>query len=514
MTRFDRRSLLQSSTAGALGLAFLNAPVLTRAAIAQDAAGEELVIANETEPSDLYPWLKGFGHALVARQIYETLAEPRLSLDAEGHVVIDYMPKLAESWERVDDLTWRFTLRQGVTFHNGEAFDANALKASYDIMGNDEVAAAAGGFNILRGTSSLTVVDDFTVDITTPAPNTEVVGYVLRLGLVALPPQKLADEGIESFAESPVGTGPYLFQSWERGQQVTLARNEEYWDAAFADTWGTVRYIARPEAAVRAQTVASGEADFAFNIGAEQAGTLENSVVGAGFQSTGIRINNQIEPTSNVDLRKALNHAIDRQGIVDAIFLGQAQPIAFFGFQPVELEPYAFDLELATQLVADAGLAGTELELVYGEGRIPEEDQLAELYKASFEAIGPAINLRKVEKAQYDELGGLPFNEQPALYMETTSSGNYAEIAGGLTDKYGSEGSGTFSDPAFDTRFAELSSLEGEERLIALQSIAEDLHELAPRAWVAAVQQVHGISDRITPDLPLNAYPLIGDIIG
>jgi peptide/nickel transport system substrate-binding protein len=501
------------SAAGALAMPFMGAPMLVRGAAAAQGA-DELIIANEAEPGDLYPWFKGFGHGLVVRQVYETLVEPRMSLDDNGVVAIDYLPKLAESWERTDDLTWRFALRQGVTFHNGEAFDAHALKASYDIMSNDEATAAAGASNILRVTSGLTVVDDFTVDITTPAPDTEIVGYSLRMGLVALPAGKLQDEGIESFADNPVGTGPYMFESWSRGQEIVLTRNADYWDTDFPETFETVTIVARPEASVRAQTVASGEADFAFNIGAEQASALPNSVVGAGFQSTGIRINNQIEPTNNLDLRLALNHAIDRQGIADAIFLGQAKPIAFFSFQPVELEPYAFDLEKATQLINDAGLAGTELELVYGEGRIPEEDQLAELYKASFEAIGLVINLRKVEKAQYDEIGGGPFEEQPALYMETTSSGNYAEIAGGLKDKYGSEGSGTFSDPEFDARFAELSALDGDARNEALQSIAEDLHALAPRAWVAAVQQVHGISDKITPNLPLNAYVLIKDIIG
>jgi ABC-type transport system substrate-binding protein len=212
-------------------------------------------------------------------------------------------------------------------------------------------------------------------------------------------------------------------------------------------------------------------------------------------------------------VRLAINYAIDRQGICDAIFLGQAKPTAFFGFQPVLVDPYPYDPEMARSLIEEAGAGGQEIELVYGEGRIPEEDQLAELYKVYLEDIGLSIKLTKVEPVQYNELGGLPFAEQPPLYMETTSSGNYGEIAGGLADKYGSEGTGTFSDPAFDARFAELQALSGEARIAEIQSIAEDLHALAPRAWVAVVQQVHGISANVSPNLPLNVFIYITDMV-
>lgn len=418
---------------------------------------------------------------------------------------------LAESWERPDQLTWRFTLRPGVTFHNGEPFTAEAVKASWDVLSDAELAASLGKFSILSQTSGCRVIDDATVEITTAEPNSELPNYILRIGLVILPPRMLADEGLEAFSENPIGTGPYRFVSWTKGQRIELAGFADYW----GDTdprFDTVTIIPRPEAAVRAQSISSGEADFAYNIGAEQASALPASVTGGGFQSSSIRLNNAIAPTNDLNVRLAINHAIDRQAIVDSIFLGQATPAAFFGFQPVSVEPYPYDPEKARQLIVDAGIEGTALELVYGEGRIPEEDQLAELYKAFLEDVGLLVKLTKVEPVQYNELGGLPFGEQPPLYMETTSSGNYGEIAGGLQDKYGTEGSGTFSDPAFDARFAALSSMEEEARILELQSIAEDLHALAPRAWVAAIQQVHGMSDKVSPDLPLNLFLFLEDL--
>lgn len=478
------------------------------------AQGEgSFVYADAAEPVDLSPWMRSVGSFSV-RSIYETLAETRMTLNDDDTVTIDMVPVLAESWERIDEYTTRFTLRQGVTFTNGEVFNAESAKASFDVLSDADLAAEFSANALLAIMGGCEVVDEYTIDISSRNPDYEYLGYFLRLGLVMLPAQKLADEGIASFAEDPVGTGPFKLQRWERGSELVLERNTDYWNAEFPGNYDTLTYIYRPEAAVRAQTIASGEADFAFNIGAEQAFTLENPVIGGGFQSTSIRINNFIEPTNNLDLRLAINHAIDREAICDAIFQGTARPIAFFAFQPVQVEPFAYDPEMATQLISDAGLTGTELELVYGEGRVPEEDQLAELYKAYLEAVGLVINLRKVEPGQYNEIGGQEFEAQPPLYLETTSSGNYGEIVGGLQDKYGSNGSGAFGTEEFDARFAALAVLEGEERLAELQSIAEDLHAVAPRAWIAGIQQVHGVSDRINPTVPLNSWILIQDLMG
>lgn len=483
-------------------------PSAVAASVQEDA---DFVVANEMEPLDLLPWFGGYGQGLVTRQLYETLAEPRMTLTPEGTVEIVLVPVLAERWERPEPTRWRFFLRPGVAFHNGEAWNAAAAKASFDALSDADLIAKLGKSNLLRDVTACEVVDETTVDFVTAAPNSEFVNISIRIGFVALPPAALAEGGIEAFAEAPIGTGPYRFERWDKGEQIRLTRFAEYWDAA-GPTMPAVRYLARPEAAVRAQTVLAGEADFAYNVGAEQAGALPRSVTGSGFQSTSLRLNNAIAPTNDRNVRLAINHALDRQAIVDAVFGGQATVAAFFGFQPVELDPYPYDPERATALIEEAGIAGTELELVYGEGRIPEEDQLAEIYKAQLDAIGLVVKLTKVEPRQYNELGGRPFPEQPPLYMETTSSGNFGEIAGGLLDKYGCEGTGTYCNAEMDARFNALAAAEGEERLTELQAIAEALHAEAPRAWVAAVQQVHGLSERVETDLPLNAYVRFHDL--
>jgi peptide/nickel transport system substrate-binding protein len=273
-----------------------------------------------------------------------------------------------------------------------------------------------------------------------------------------------------------------------------------------------VRFIIRPDASVRAQTVAAGEANLAYNIGTELANQLGKSVQGGGFQSSGIRLNNSIEPTKNLNLRMAMNLAIDRKGIIDSIFDGKATPLAFFGFQPIHLDPFPYDPEQATKLIKDGGWNGSELEFVYGENRIPEEPELAEVYKASWEAVGLKIKLNRKEPNQYNDTAALPFEQQPPIVMETTSSGNSGEIAGGLRDKYGCDGTGTFCDPAYDQKYNDLAALTGDKRVAMIQSIAEELKAKAPRVWVAGVVQVHGITSNVETKLPTNTYVFMDDI--
>lgn len=472
----------------------------------------EMVIANELEPADLGPYPAGYPTWLVTAQIYETLAQPRLIIGASGAVEVSFAPRLATAWQRIEPARWRFTLRPGVTFHNGEPFDAAAAKFSFDVLGDVQKAASlkktAYAASIVARAD---VVDAQTIDVVTRAPNAETLS-VLHIGFSALPPKLVQDKGIEALLENPVGTGPYAFTSWTRGQNIRLEKFAKHWRTDGANM-PALRYVVRREAAVRAQMVKAGEAHFAYNIGSEQAQGIKNSIAAGGFQSSSIRLNNAHPITGDVRVRKAINLAIDRPTIVRSIFRGAAVPLAFFGYQPVKLDPFPFRPDEARRLIDAAGVRGQALDFVYGEGRIPEEDQLAEVYRAELEAVGLKVNLKKVEPKQYNDIGGRPFPEQPPLYMETTSSGNYGEITSGLQDKYGCTGSGTFCKPEFDAEFKELMTLDGEVRIAKLQSIAERLHnDETPRAWVVAVQQVQGFADNVRSTLPANAYILFDDL--
>ena len=504
-----------TATARASAAASTPAPTATpQAAAPQAAFPDELVIANEIEAPDLLPWLSGFGQMLVTRQVYETLVEPRLTLAADGSPQWEVVGALAESWEQQPDgLDWVFQLRPGVSFHNGEPWTAEAATASYELLASDEVTTELRKFQFLNSAiTGMEATDELTVRASTPRPNPEFITLNVRLAFVGMPPSAIAGEGYLDFAEAPLGTGPYRFANWSRGQDIELERFGGYWGEL--PNMPAVRYIARPEASVRALTVETGEAHFAFNVGIENARSLDAYTVGGGFQSTSIRLNNAKPPTNDIRVRQALNYAVDRTTIIDGILGGAAVPLAFFAFQPVTLDPFPYDPARARALLDAAGATGEELELVYGEFRIPEEELLAQAYKGYFDAVGLNVTLNRIERAVYRDASSAAFEDQPQLLIETTSSGNYFDVEGAFADKYGCEGSGTFCDLDVEALWSNLGVLSGQERIDQIQIAAQTLHEqYTPRVWVAGVQQVHGHAPFVdTSRLPLNVYIQLQDL--
>lgn len=476
---------------------------------------EEFIFAMEREPSDLMPFFGGFDQAVALRGVNETLVRVRMSDDDKNGVAdVAYEGVLAESWETPDELTWTFKLRPGVSFHDGEPWNAEAAAANFDTFLDAEAVQALGKYSLsARYFERVDAIDETTLQMTARSPivEQEFFGLAFYLTFSAFSPKAFAEMGIEGMSQSPVGTGPYLFDEWRTGQDITLVKNPGYWGTA--TNIERYRFIWRPEASVRAQTVRTCEAHFAWNIGPEQASALENSVVGGGFQSNTLRLHNQKAPTDDIRVRRAINYALDKDGINAAIFGNTATPIGFFAYQPVEVPVWPYDPEQARALLEQAGAIGQEVELIYGEGRVPEEDQLAEIYKAQIDAVGLNVKLTKVERLQYSEIDQGPIEQKPALFMETTSSGNYGEVAGSLLDKYGCDGSGTFCDPAWDEEFLQLNTLRGEERNNTIQDIATRLQEdETPRAWIMGINQVHGLAPNVATSFGINVYVHPGDI--
>ncbi|MGE0601882.1 MAG: ABC transporter substrate-binding protein [Dehalococcoidia bacterium] len=298
----------------------------------------ELVVANEAEPDDLLPYFSGFGAGLVMRSMYETLVEVRMALKPDGSADITYVPMLAESYKQTSPTTFEFKLRQGVKFHDGEPWNAEAAKTAADIFLDVPGTQALKKSPILVSVAKAArIVDEMTIEFTSNAPTSEnEFLFGVRLGYSAVSPKALRENGgMAGMIEKPVGTGPFKFKSWSRGQEIKLEKNPDYWNKDVTNI-PALKFITRKEASVRAQTVKSGEANFAYNIGAEQGDSLEYKVVGGGFQSSGIRLNNSIAPTNDIRVRQAINLAIDRDSINKSIFKGTAQPIGFFAFQPVK----------------------------------------------------------------------------------------------------------------------------------------------------------------------------------
>jgi len=282
--------------------------------------------------------------------------------DFEGDIV----PGLALSWTIVDTATLEFELRQDVSFHNGEPFNAESVKFSVERMLAEEEAPNQGKFTSI---DSVEIVDDYTVRFHLNRPDGTLFDS-LTSRLAMLPPQYFEEVGAEGFAQAPVGTGPFSFVEWVPDDHVTLVANEDYWEGSYKGQpqVDTVIFRPIPEAATRVAELEAGGVDIIQDVLPDQMDELEAAgltvVPDEAFQLQYVFFITDDEslPTHDVRVRQALNYAVDVDAIIENLLAGLGSHIAspigpgYLGYNP-DVEPYPYDPDMAKELLADAGYA-------------------------------------------------------------------------------------------------------------------------------------------------------------
>lgn len=317
------------------------------------APGELRVCDDIAEPISLNP-LKEFSekHFTITQHIFDSLVR----FDPEGRLA----PGLAESWRWVDDLTLELKLRRGVKFHDGEAFDAESVR--YSLARFTDPAGGFPGAGFLSSIAGVEAPDPATVRIKTRYPD----GVLLhRLAGFApmVPKGHIAKAGEERFGKAPVGTGAFRFERWEPGRRIVLRANKDYWDKG-RPRFDTLSFIFLPVER-QVEGLLRGDVD----IVTELPGTATLKVMRSGaarivkkesFYTVGGSINSSTGPLVDVRVRRALNHAIDREALIRYDLLGNGKPLATLsmpgevGHDP-GLRPYAYDPAKAKRLLREAG---------------------------------------------------------------------------------------------------------------------------------------------------------------
>ncbi len=375
------------------GLMAAASPLAVSAALAQS-----ITVAIGSEPSTLDPQLRDDGgERAVNDNIYETL----MVRSPTGELG----PGLAaEAPTQIDETTWEFKLREGVTFHNGEPFDADAVVASVErIIDPANNSEQMGYFGTVAGAEA---VDATTVRILTSGPDPILPSRMYWMKMV--PPVHAAEGDL---AAEPVGTGPYRFVEWDRGNSITLAANADYWDGAPEIEEVTYRFVGEP--GTRLSGLMAGELDVITNLLPEFTTTVPKFAAVEGLETSVFVLGVDNEVTSDPKVREALNLAIDRQALADGLFLGYAtvakghhiNPRAF-GFNDA-IEPYAYDPERAKALIEEAGATGKTLEVVGTAGRWLKDREQVEAVAAYWAEIGLVPDIQVQEFSQYlDSLMG------------------------------------------------------------------------------------------------------------
>lgn len=369
--------------------------LLSAAAVPLGAAAQDLSIALPTSVNTLDP----HNTATVGTDL-SVISHLYTPLVIRGPD-LELQPALATAWEAVDDLTWRFELRPGVSFVNGEPLDAEAVRWNIDrVLDPDFNARIRSWFQPIE---SVTVVDDTTIEIVTSEPYPALADQMSSFFL--LPPEWTEAHNPAAEASS---SGPYELVEFISGDRIVLEANEDYWGEAPA--FQTVEFRMMPEDSSRIAALLAGEVDFIEYFAPSEierineSGRAEASAV-SGIRFMLVKFNNLRPPfQGNPDLRMAINYAIDRQAIIDSLFNGlgdiancQALSPAYFGYNP-DLEPTPYDPERARELLASAGYPdGLELELEIPIGRYVQAEEIGQVVAAMLAEVGVQVNIVEME---------------------------------------------------------------------------------------------------------------------
>ncbi len=382
--------------------------VLAAALVSAAAFGQTLVVAQGTDPVTLDPHNSTDSPtATVLSHIYETLFD----LTADGEIV----PHLATSATMsADGRSWTITLRDDVTFHNGAPLTAEVVKFSVERF-IDPTNAYTFAF-LLNTIQEVEVVDDHTVVFHLNSTFAPFLAHLTHTSTAIVHPDVVSHDRSAFVEDNAVGTGPFRYASWQRGERIDLERYDGYW----GDQPGVsgVAFLNVPEDTTRMAMVETGQAHVAVRVPPQDVARIDanpNVTVHnvSGLRTIYIFFNHLMEPFTDARVRQAINYAVDKEEIVEFVMGGAARvsdaPVApgIFGYTPVG--PYDYDPERARQLLAEAGFPnGLTIELWSPTARYPQDIQVAQAIQGQLAEVGITAEITSIEWAAYLEATSQP----------------------------------------------------------------------------------------------------------
>ncbi len=375
------------------------ATVLVVSAGSAVAAQKDITVGLQLEPPHLDPTSAAAG--AIDQVLYANVFEGLTRFASDGSIV----PGLAKRWDISDNgLSYTFHLQSGVKFHDGTDMDAEDVKFSLDRARGEKSANAQKA--LFAGISSVDVIGPQTVKVTLTQPNG---GFLFNMawGDAVI----VAPESIETIKTKPVGTGPFVFSSWVKGDRVELVRNPSYWGTEVKLEKATFKFISDPTAAFAAVMAEDVDAFISFpapeNLPQFEADPRFTVMVGSTEGETILSTNNKQAPFDKLKVRQALAHAIDRKAIIDGAMFGYGTPIGthFAPHNPAYLDLTAgssYDPEKAKRLLAEAGFPDGFTTTL----KLPPPSYArrgGEIIAAQLRAVGIKTEISNLEWAQWLE---------------------------------------------------------------------------------------------------------------
>jgi peptide/nickel transport system substrate-binding protein len=426
-----------------------------------------------------------------------------LSRNREGSVI----ESLATEYERVEDGRVRFTLREGVTFHNGDDLTPEDVAYSINRIVDPEVGFESPQNDQLSGVTGAEVGDGNTVEVTSEGFNPVVFSAFATYGDVV---QRSWIENNESnyINQNMNGTGPFQLVEYNQDESVVMERYDDYWRDP-ADV-SELTFLAAAESSTRVNQLLNGETDVVVNVPPQDAGRVrqnDNSRLAA-EPSTRLlfcAMRNDVEPFQNQQFRQAMNYAVNLQGIIENVLQGFGDPTGqptlegFVGYDS-DVDPYPHDPGQAESLVEESGFAGAEITLDGPAGRYLKD---VEIGQAVANQINQLSNVScSYNQREFSSLAGEVttgnIEDKPHFYLlgwgEATFEGALT-IDALLT----SDGALTsFKDEEVDQLHSQAQSQSDEDqREQTLQELNALVHDKAPWVFLNRQYSVYGVSERV-----------------
>ena len=492
------RRVLTGTTALALGLAVLTAcggdDTSSSGGAAVDDAHVTLASTAITSSLDPAAALSSVGRSYT-KQVFDQL----VSFDAKGEL----QPGLAESWERVDDTTMTFTLREGVTFSSGAAFDADAVVANVERVQSGDPAYTSVAAK--TGTIEKAVaVSPTELEVVTDGPDPILLNRLTLLDIV---------DPATFDTDRPAGTGPFEVTDYQEGTSIELERFDDSWRAS--DNVEAITFRAIPSPTTLASALQTGEVDVAFGLPADVSVQLESK----GFTTTNRSAGSSaitsliadVEPQlADVRVRQAINYAIDREAFVEGSLGGFGTPNGsqflqegYLGFDP-DLPHYGYDPEKAEELIKEAGAEGLELPIA-----------TTALFKTQAEAVAGFLNAVGFKSEVVIEdlsafIGSLLQKSQTPLLYWQTDYYDLRDIA--AVTRFGPPAPGQqvhFDSSEYQDLFVQQGQeLDEDARSDLIKQMAKVMHDEAGVLMLAWPDNLYTSAPRIK-ELPLTGDSLI-----
>lgn len=508
----NRRDLVKLSAATAASASLLGGAFFKSGnAFAQDASPTPAEDQTLTYLHDVDIRSQDPANALESGSFHITRAAYE-GLVAQVTGTTDIKPALATEWTFAEDAqSVSFTIRQGVTFHDGTPLDATAVKKSYDRV----IAMGLGPASLLDSVASVDVVDDFTVDIKLKAPNVYFMAYVPKIGIVSPTAwegnQVDGDFGAAYLEENTAGTGPYRATEIIPNTRRVLERFENYWQGWEGTHLTKIIFDIVPEVETRRQMLVDGDADLVGALPADTVKALEGTEgiqinVSKNFEIDIATFNMQKAPLDDIRVRQAIQLAFDYEGFRDSVLLGYGNvpngPFApdYPGYNP-DLPAFAQDLEKAKQLIDEAGVAGQTITMNYVDG-LANEAQCGLIVQDSLSQIGLNVELKALPWATMFDIAG---NQETADHMSVLLMSAFtADPCFTLNQNYGIEFVGKpynwswYSNQEMQDLIDQAAqTLDEAARTSLLQQAAAMIVADSPVLFFANPQAVEAVSTRV-----------------